>query len=400
MRVPEDRGAHARCGGGAPGDARRPRRAPRGVRELGLQPRLGGGAFGAAQLDACPLGELRERSARAARAAPPPRLPPRAARARTRGSSRASRKRSSPTGFSRLRSTSAASVSRSAPQTSSAASSEQPPAKTARRAKSCARGSSSRSWLHSIAARSVRWRSGASRGPPVSSGRRVLEPLEQRRRVEQLRARGGELDRERQPVQPAADRRHASRWAAARARPPRARSTKSVDRVRVWERLERVLALARTCSGARLVTSRRRRGAAASSSASDGRGGEQVLDVVEQQERVSVERRSAASVSCAPSACAIVGTTSSGSRHGRRAGPRRPRRSSVADELGGDLQREPASCPCRPGPVTVTSRLPFEEERDELARPRVSRSSSGLATIGRLVASSVFSGGNSSTPSW
>ena len=41
------------------------------------------------------------------------------------------------------------------------------PANTARSANACRSRSSSRSWLHSIAARRVRWRSGASRGPPV-----------------------------------------------------------------------------------------------------------------------------------------------------------------------------------------------------------------------------------------
>jgi len=56
--------------------------------------------------------------------------------------------------------------------TSSTASSVQPPTKTASRRNSRRSSSSSRSWLQAMAPRSVCWRAGRSRAPPVSSGSR------------------------------------------------------------------------------------------------------------------------------------------------------------------------------------------------------------------------------------
>ena len=72
----------------------------------------------------------------------------------------------------RLLSISDSSVSRSAAQIRSAASSVPPPEKTARRAKRARSSSLRSSQLHSIVARSVRWRSGASAAPVVSSDNR------------------------------------------------------------------------------------------------------------------------------------------------------------------------------------------------------------------------------------
>ena len=62
-------------------------------------------------------------------------------------------------------------------------------------------------------ARSVRWRAGASRAPPVSRRSAApagpgLQPRQQRPRRQQLDPRGGELQRQREPVQAGADRRH------------------------------------------------------------------------------------------------------------------------------------------------------------------------------------------------
>ena len=65
---------------------------------------------------------------------------------------------------------------------------------------------SSRSWLHSIVARSVRCRSGRSTAPPVKQRQRLIEALEQGGGRDELRARRGELDREREVVQAPADR--------------------------------------------------------------------------------------------------------------------------------------------------------------------------------------------------
>ena len=68
---------------------------------------------------------------------------------------------------------STSSTGRSAPlHTASAASSVQPPAKTARRRKRSCSADPSRSWLHSSVWRSVCWRSGRSGAPAVSNGSR------------------------------------------------------------------------------------------------------------------------------------------------------------------------------------------------------------------------------------
>ena len=89
----------------------------------------------------------------------------------------------------RLLSTSDVSVSRSASQTSSVASTSKLPAKTASRRNSCF----SSSLLGRVA------------GAPAQERQALLQALEQLRRVQHLRPRGGELDRERQVVQPSAD---------------------------------------------------------------------------------------------------------------------------------------------------------------------------------------------------
>ena len=58
-----------------------------------------------------------------------------------------------------------------------------------------------------MASRIVRRRSGRSRAPPVSSGKASFQPRQQRRRRQDGNAGGRQLDRQRQPVQPGADRR-------------------------------------------------------------------------------------------------------------------------------------------------------------------------------------------------
>ena len=80
------------------------------------------------------------------------------------------KKRSSPSGLSRLWSSSAATWSRSAPVIASAASRVKEPRKTESRRNAICASWSSRSWLHSIVARRVRCRSGRSPAPPVSRG--------------------------------------------------------------------------------------------------------------------------------------------------------------------------------------------------------------------------------------
>ena len=114
---------------------------------------------------------------------------------------------------------------RPTPHTASAASSVKPPTNTPRRANSRLRrrGRAGRSSSRSPRAASA-GAAGASRGPALSRSSRRAEALEDRGRREHLHARGGELDRERQPVEPGADlldalaRRRRRAAAAGRAR--------------------------------------------------------------------------------------------------------------------------------------------------------------------------------------
>ena len=72
-------------------------------------------------------------------------------------------------------------------------------------------GSSSMSWLQAIAPRRVCWRSGRSRAPPARSAEAVLEPAEHRLRREDSDARRRQLDGQRQAVESHADLGHGRR---------------------------------------------------------------------------------------------------------------------------------------------------------------------------------------------
>ena len=89
--------------------------------------------------------------------------------------------------------------------TASAASSVQPPAKTASRRKRVCSSAVSRSWLQAIVSRSVCWRCGRSRAPPVSRGRVALQPRQKRLGRQELDAGGGQFQRQRQPIHPPAN---------------------------------------------------------------------------------------------------------------------------------------------------------------------------------------------------
>ena len=129
---------------------------------------------------------------------------PRAARSRTRGSSRACAKRS-PSARTRLLSTSEPMASRSPPHTSSTASSVHPPTKTDRRRKSACSSSSRRSKLQPIVSRSARCRDGGIAGAGGEQLQPVLQPGEHPRRGQHLHPRRRQLDRERQAVEMLAD---------------------------------------------------------------------------------------------------------------------------------------------------------------------------------------------------
>jgi hypothetical protein len=143
--------------------------------------------------------------------------------------------------------------------------------------------SESRSWLHSIVARSVRWRSGASRAPPVSQRQRALETPKQRLGRQQLRPRGSELEREGQSVEPAANRLH-RRVRRERATDPACAFHEERHGLLRRERVERILAFpgetqrrAARDEDTEIV----RRG---EQRRKPSRGGEQVLEVVEHEQ--------------------------------------------------------------------------------------------------------------------
>ncbi len=117
-----------------------------------------------------------------------------------------------------------------------------PPANTPTRRNSVREGSSSRSWLHSMAPRSVCWRPGRSRGPPTSMAREWSSRLRSAARGSDPDPGGGELDGERQPIEATDDlddiasvlvgqreRRAGPPWPARRTagRPPSARRRRS-----------------------------------------------------------------------------------------------------------------------------------------------------------------------------
>ena len=96
-------------------------------------------------------------------------------------------------------------ASRRAEQTSSAASSVQPPANTdSRRSRVCWPGVS-RSWLHSTAASSVWWRAWAGAASLGEQAEAVVEALGDLLDAQGRRARRGQLDGQRDAVEPEAD---------------------------------------------------------------------------------------------------------------------------------------------------------------------------------------------------
>ena len=139
-------------------------------------------------------------------------------------------------------------------------------------------------------ARSVCWRSGRSRGAGGEHVERVVEPLEQRLRRQEPQPRGGELERERQPVQAPADRRDRAFVRRRQlARLARARSTNSAT-------AESISSGASGYSRSAAILQRRPAGgddpelrAALDEPGHLGRGRvDDLLEVVEEQERLPV----------------------------------------------------------------------------------------------------------------
>ena len=184
----------------------------------------------------------------------------------------------------RLLSTSDWSTSSPSPHTASAASSVKPPENTARLANRRCSASSSSSWLHSIVARSVRWRSGASRAPPVSRGSarssraRSSAGASMPTRAAASSTASGSPSRRRQISATAASAAKLASTARARSMNSATASVSSSGstayRCSPWIR-----------SGSRLVTRTRTCGAASRSAVTRGAPGDDLLEVVQQQER-------------------------------------------------------------------------------------------------------------------
>ena len=246
-------------------------------------------------------------------------------------------------------------------------------------------GSSSRSWL-----RSVCWRAGRSRAPPVSSGRRCCQPRQQRLGREQL-------DCAPPPVRSPA----AARPGGGRSPPPPARSPSVIAKsgLTAWARSmnsahRRVLRAAaraggrrsgvgqrqrrhrdtparpETCSGARLVTSTFSRGQAASSSANGGAAGSTCskLSSSKQQLLVAHDRlqrlqRLAGPRPLEPRArWAMAEATRPGRRSGRDR--RRPDAVGEAPRAARPPPAAPgASCPCRPVRSASASAAPRDAQQ-------------------------------------
>ena len=266
--------------------------------------------------------------------------------------------------------------------TASAASSVQPPTKTASRANSALLGlveqvvaPGDRRPQRLLARRQV------ARRRPVSSGSRRSSRASSACGDSSLHPRRGQLDRQRQPVQPA----RRSRPPPARSRSvsaksgctARARSTNSATAAYCDSSSPAATARGsgsasggtgnscspRSCSGARLVTSTFSPGTAASSSATSGAAPQHLLEVVEHQQQSPLAQvaarasRASGSPGCSrtPSAWAIAGEHQAGIGDRRQLDEEHAVREACR-RVGRRPGAPGASCPCPPGPVSVTSR--------------------------------------------
>ena len=285
------------------------------------------------------------------------------ARRRTRGSSRASSS-ARPSCRIRLLSTSDCSVSRSASATFSAASSVQPPAKTARRANRCCS-----SCVEELVAPLDRRPQGALalRQVPCSTGQErqpLLEPLEHLVGREHPDSCRRKLQRKRQVVEAPADLatrpRRLKSGSTARARARKKPTASSWTSGGTGYSCSPV-----TRSGSRLVTSRSRLGHAASSAGELGAASTTCSKLSKHEQHAPCRR-------CAPRGRSSAERPARSSRAraaGRAAPPAGPtrRRPGTAAARPRRLEREPR-LPVPPGPVRVSRRAPLRAGR----RPRPS----------------------------
>ena len=255
-------------------------------------------------------------------------------------------------------------MSRLPPQTSSTASSVQPPAKTDSRRKSACSSSPSSSKLQPIVSRSARCRAGASREPEVSSSSgcssRARIPLGD----EHLHPRRGQLDRERQAVEVVADLRARGQLGLVRLEvgPHGARPLEEdAQGVVALERLERELLLPADAQprAARddglQARARRRRSRRATGAASTTCSKLSTTSSSCRPSRWEMSRCSRSpSKSKSPSDRAIVPMTSPGSLHRLERHEDRAVRELVCGRRGDARARRVFPTP--PGPVIVSSR--------------------------------------------
>ena len=287
--------------------------------------------------------------------------------------------------------------SRSASHTASAASSVQPPAKTASRAKSCCsfgveqlvapldrraqRAAGAR-------ARRARRRSGAAsrRSSRARScvRREHLRPAPPRARSRAAGRRGG--GRSRRAAVVGSKPARAPRARARRARPPSSSASGGTGYSRSPARR----------SGSRLVTSSARLGQPASSSASSRRGLDHLLEVVEQRAACCVRATCSARSPLAPSVCAIVGSDELRVAQRCQRRPTRRRRANSLDELAAAAwtrARLPDAARAGQRHAAALRRRSSATHLGELASPARRAAS---AARGRFVRSRLRSGGKSS----
>ena len=244
-----------------------------------------------------------------------------------------------------------------------------------------------------MAPRSVRWRSGRSLAPPVSSGRRCSS----RSRI------------------------WADESAFTRAAASSRASGRSSRRLQIsdtassaWKPASIARALARkkptpssctsggtayscspvTCSGSRLVTSTSRLGQEASSEATSP-AASTTCSKLSKSKSMDLSAMCSARPFEEPTACDALSSTSAGSRSGARGTHQTP--------SGYPSDARPAACAARrvfpvpPGPVSVSRRVP--SSRATTSASSRSRPRNGVVGTGRFVRKSDLSAGNSPPPS-
>ena len=310
---------------------------------------------------------------------------------RIRGSSRASRS-ARRCGGRRLLSTSDWSVSRSASRDR-----PRPPRACSRRAKTASRAKSGCS-----SARAGRTTTRSSPAASAGGRRRRGRPGAGRAAARAARGSARATGRaSRAAASSTASGRLSSRRQSSRDRvsrlEPRARA-EELDRLRLGERRHRVLELAPDAQQLAAGDEQRAGSGRRSSSAASSGAASTTCSRLSSSSSISRSPMCSASASCAPSVCAIVSTTSAGSRSAASPTQKTPalnsRTSSAAASIASRVLPEP------PGPGQRDETRAVAKRGDAPRRRSRSRPTNDDAGRGRFVFEIVFSGGNAPSPSW